>query len=340
MRDAQKPDHVSLNTLIGRLKEGRFVIPDFQREFEWQPWDIKDLMRSIFLDYYIGSLLLWKGKKENFDSLSCEIVYGFDNTTGQLSWDYGHGNPEYIVLDGQQRVTALYYAFVAPNVPLPNRVNRAVYFVHVDKFMDEQYDEAFQYDWLSRRFSKIIENPGVQYAEHIFPLSVVGAGGWDLPNWVQGYEKFWNDAMMEAESSGDTSAVETAARYAKNAKAFGEHLKGITEQYQIAYIELDKDLAVDKVCDIFTQINSKGIRLDVFDLINALLKPKGLQLKHMWRDASSRLEFVETGKMNVYVLQVMSILRQSYCSPKYLYYLLPGQEKQIRAQTVSSKRRF
>lgn len=330
MRDAQKPDHVSLDTLIGRLKAGRFVIPDFQREFEWQPWDIRDLMRSIFLDYYIGSLLLWKGKKENFDSLSCEIVYGFDNQRDPLPWDYGHGNPEYIVLDGQQRLTALYYAFVAPTVPLPNRANRAVYFVHVDKFMDEQYDEAFQYDWLSRRFSKIIENPDVQYAEHIFPLSVVGASGWDLPNWVQGYEKFWNDAMVEAESSGDASAVETAARYAKNAEAFGEHLKGITGQYQIAYIELDKDLAVDKVCDIFTQINSKGIRLDVFDLINALLKPKGLQLKHMWRDASSRLEFVETGKMNVYVLQVMSILRQSYCSPKYLYYLLPGQEKRIR----------
>ena len=25
-------------------------------------------MRSIFLDYYIGSLLLWKGQKENFRS--------------------------------------------------------------------------------------------------------------------------------------------------------------------------------------------------------------------------------------------------------------------------------
>ena len=54
MKDAQKPDHVSLNGLIGRLKEGRFVIPDFQRDFEWQPWDIKDLMRSIFLDYYLA----------------------------------------------------------------------------------------------------------------------------------------------------------------------------------------------------------------------------------------------------------------------------------------------
>ena len=187
MRDAQKPDHVSLNTLIGRLKEGRFVIPDFQREFEWRPWDIKDLMRSIFLDYYIGSLLLWKGKKENFNALSCEIVYGFDNQTGQHHWNYGKGNPEHIVLDGQQRLTALYYAFVAPNVPLPDRANRAVYFMHVDKFMNEQYDKAFQYDWLSRRFTKIIDNRDLQYSQHIFPLSVIGAGRYDLPNWLQGY---------------------------------------------------------------------------------------------------------------------------------------------------------
>jgi uncharacterized protein DUF262 len=77
MRDAQKPDHRSLNTIIIHLREGRYVIPDFQREFEWKPWDIRDLLRSIFLDYYIGSLLLWKGTKENFEALSCERIYGF-----------------------------------------------------------------------------------------------------------------------------------------------------------------------------------------------------------------------------------------------------------------------
>ena len=80
MKDAQKPDHISLNTLLNWLRDGRFVIPDFQREFEWRPWDIRDLMRSIFLDYYIGSLLLWKGKKENFQALSCEIIYGYNDT--------------------------------------------------------------------------------------------------------------------------------------------------------------------------------------------------------------------------------------------------------------------
>src|SRR5688572_14437984 len=129
MKDAQKPDHISLNTLLGRLKEGRFVIPDFQREFEWYPWDIRALVRSIFLDYYIGSLLLWKAKKENIAALSCEAVYGYE----------GAGRPEHIVLDGQQRLTAMYYAFMAPDRPPPNRYTRFYFFIAVDRFIAEDY---------------------------------------------------------------------------------------------------------------------------------------------------------------------------------------------------------
>ena len=320
MKDAQKPDHISLGTLIGHLKEGRFVIPDFQREFEWQPWDIRDLMRSIFLDYYIGSLLLWRGKEENFRALVCEPIYGYQGD---------RNDAQHIVLDGQQRLTAMYYTFVAPNVPAPNRANRYLYFIQVQRFMEMAYDEAFRYDW-TRGGLNLLANTQAQYQNHMFPLSVVGRGGWDLPNWVQGYEAYWREKASAAQSSGDPDAAETAARYADDARSFGEHLKEITEQYQIAYVELDRELALDKVCDIFTQVNSKGIRLDVFDLINALVKPKGLQLKHMWRQAQPQLDFVETERMNVYILQVMSILRQAYCSPKYLYYLLPHQEKVVR----------
>lgn len=319
MKDAQKPDHISLTTMIGRLKEGRFVIPDFQREFEWKPWDIRDLMRSIFLDYYIGSLLLWKGKKENFEALACQKIYGYS----------GSENPEHIVLDGQQRLTAMYYACLAPDVPVPNRASRFLYFIRVDRFMEEAYDQAFDYDWTQWGL-KLLADEKAQYENHIFPLSVVGQGGWELGNWVQAYERYWRDKVAGAKESGDSLAAETALRHGENAHAFGQHLKGITDQYQIAYIELDRDLELDKVCDIFTQINSKGIRLDVFDIINALLRPKGLQLKHLWREAAPRLDFVETERMNVYILQVMSVLRQAYCSPKYLYYLLPGQEKSVR----------
>jgi len=328
MRDAQKPDHVSLTTLLGRLREGRYVIPDFQREFEWKPWDIRELMRSIFLDYYIGSLLLWKGKPESFDALACESIYGFQ----------GDGDASHIVLDGQQRLTAMYYAFVAPDAPAPSRQNRFLYFIRVDQFSDPAYDEAFVYDWTQRGVNLLAERTA-QFEEHMFPLAVIGQGSmFALPNWLQDYEQHWRDKQAAAEQAGEDEAARTAGRHAENARAFGEHLQGITEQYQIAYIELDRDLELDKVCDIFTQINSRGIRLDVFDLINALIKPKGLQLKHLWREAAPRLDFVETERMNVYILQVMSILRQAYCSPKYLYYLLPGQERQVRAPDGSLRK--
>jgi len=319
MKEVQKPDHVSLTVLVNRLREGRFVIPDFQREFEWKPWDISELMRSIFLDYFIGSLLLWKGKKENFASLACESIYGFQ----------GASAPEYIVLDGQQRLTAMYYAFMAPDVPAPSRANRFLYFIRVDRFMEEAYDEAFDYDW-TRAGEKTLENTPEQYEKHRFPLAVVGKGDRAIVRWSQGYEDYWTKKHDGAKAAGDGTAAAAAQRHVENARLFDKHLEGITQQFQIACIELDRDLEIDKVCDIFTQINSRGIRLDVFDLVNALLKPKGLQLKHLWRDAAQRLDFVETERMNVYLLQVMSILRQAYCSPKYLYYLLPGQEKKVR----------
>jgi hypothetical protein len=320
MKDAQKPDHLSLSSLITRLKEGEFVIPDFQRDFEWKPWDVRDLMRSIFLDYYIGSLLLWKGKEENFDALSCEEIYGFK----------GDGRRTHIVLDGQQRLTAIYYAFTAPEIPLPSRSNPYYYYIHVDRFMAEEYDQAFEYDWNKRRRKKLERSIEAQYEEHIFPLWIIGKGGRELYRWSDGYANYWKAKAVLAAEDGNSQAEALALEHAANALRFDEHVQGIIEHYQISYIELDREIGVDKVCDIFTQINSRGVQLDVFDLINALLKPKGLQLKHMWRDAMSRLDFVESDKLNVYVLQVMSIIRQAYCSPKYLYFLLPGQEKTVR----------
>lgn len=323
MQTMQRADHVSLNVLIGWLQEGRFVIPDFQREFEWEPWDICDLMRSIFLDYYIGNLLFWSGTTENFEVLSCENIYGYEGS--------GKPEPDYIVLDGQQRLTAMYYAFLAPAIVLPNRSNRYHYFIRVDRFEAEEYDDAFEYNWSRKNWwAELIRDPKQQYSEHIFPLDMIGKGGWALPNWVQGYEKYWCEAAEQAESAGRDNKFQRAALHAANASSFGTSIRTITEQYQISYIELNKRLEIDKVCDIFTKINSKGIQLDVFDLLNAMLKPKGIQLKLMWREAAPRLEFVETNRMNVYILQLMSILRQGYCSPKYLYFLLPGQRKSVR----------
>ena len=316
MKDAPTPGYVTLNNMVSNLRGGRYEIPDFQRDFEWEPWDINELMKSIFRDYYIGNLLLWKGKDDNFDALSCEPIYGFA----------GKRERTHIVLDGQQRLTAMHYAFVAPDKPAPKRQNRFLYFIRVDRFMEDDYDKAFEYDW-TRRGINLLQNRTEQFKRHLFPLSVVGAPGWGTSNWVQDYANYWSAAAAEAEGAG----AEEAEHHAVKAKGFSEYLEGLINQYNVAYIELNSDIALDKVCDIFTQINSRGIGLDVFDLINALLRPKGLRLRQeLWREAAPRLDFVESGRVNVYVLQVMSILRQAYCSPKYLYYLIPGTPRQVR----------
>lgn len=317
MKDAQKPDHVSLNVLVNRMKEGRFVIPDFQREFEWKPWDIRDLMRSIFSDYYVGSLLLWKSKPENISLLSCEGLYGFS----------GSASPEYIVLDGQQRLTAMHYAFIGPDVVLPNRTKPAVYYIDIVKYLAGETDSAFGYDWVGKHIANFLNDQDALYQAHYFPLSVVGTGGFALSRWIGGYESFWRKRATEAENEHDR---DLASAYADSAERFGLEIQETLEQYQISYVELDKDLGAEKVCDIFTQINSKGVQLDVFDLLNALMKPKGVQLKHMYREAREQLSFVDTPKMNVYILQVMSISRQNYCSPKFLYFLQPEIERPTR----------
>ena len=201
MKDVQKPGHISLVTLVNHLKEGRFVIPDFQREFEWEPWDVQDLMQSIFLDYYIGSLLLWKGESDNFDALHCEDIYGFG----------GSGKPELIVLDGQQRLTAIYYTLVAPDVSLPNRVNRYMFFIHVDKFMADDYESAFEYNWTQGGLN-LLADTEEQYRRHAFPMSVVGRGPFTLPTWLSGYEQFWDERAKGGEA-GAKACAENAALF-------------------------------------------------------------------------------------------------------------------------------
>ncbi len=345
MKNAQKPEKIALGSLLRQLKEGRFVIPDFQREFEWKPWDIRDLLKSVFQDYYIGTLLLWKGKTSNFDSLECENIYGHD----------GEEKREYIVLDGQQRLTALYYALHAPNINFPKRKSPVLYYLCMDHYFNGNSDESIEYIFTSKKWTKLTQDQNELFFRHYFPLSLLGQGTRSIIKWMDDYSTFWQ-SLSEYPTDNEsydkyfTRYIDNAADAIKAAELENQHkyfkeqclssldykkrfdgdLEELETDYHISYIELDKEIPIDKVCDIFTQINSKGVRLDIFDLMNALLKPKGVQLKKLWREAQDKLEFLETGKMNIYILQVMSILLQNYCSAKYLYFLLPEEKKLIR----------
>ncbi len=300
----ETPDKISLGRIIDGIGDGHYVIPDFQREFEWHPWDVVELIKSIFKDYYVGTLLLWKADKENIKALSCESIDGFPKDRLK---------PRHIVLDGQQRLSALHHVFFAPNINYRKRSNRCFFFIDLEKLLDKNIEEAIYYDWGTKKTMNIVNNKEVQFAKKIFPLKVLSEKKDDFHEWLEGYKVYWlRNGNKEIESERQELKKE---------------FNDILHEYEISYIELDRNIEIAKVCDIFTKINSTGVPLSIFDLLNAVLKPKEIQLKKEWRKVAENFSGVIEAKS---VLQTMSILKQNYCAPSYLYYLVPGEKKTIK----------
>lgn len=331
MKHIEKAESKHLDKIISDIRDGKYVIPDFQREFEWNPWDVNGLIASIFMDYYIGTLLLWKASDENVKVLSCEGIKGYK---GQLK-------PEHIVLDGQQRLTAMFFAFFNPDEPYPKRKSRCFFFMDIAALVDENYEDAFYYQWETKYYKEFLENPEMQYEQNTLPLGIIGKGTWEIMDWIKDYNSYWDNQKqvldnVDVSLLNSQELVEHEDRLVKVKRyvELPQHLKTILQEllndYNLSYIELDREISVAKVCDIFTNINSKGVPLNIFDLLNAILRPYDIYLKDMWRRVSDDLDYTDQDKMKIYVFQVMSILEQTYCSSKYLYYLVPEAVKTVK----------
>lgn len=94
-------DYINCNTFL----------PAIQREFIWNTSDIEKLFDSIMCDFPIGTLLFWKIRNEaKEDWVSYKFISDFDKDDPHNETTDFRGNSKDInlVLDGQQRLTALY----------------------------------------------------------------------------------------------------------------------------------------------------------------------------------------------------------------------------------------
>ncbi len=88
----------TIDQLIQRIRTGRLALPDFQRDFVWNPSRVVELLDSVSRQWPIGSLLLLSGPQP-FAIRAIES--GPEITDVEL---------DIYVLDGQQRLTSLYHA--------------------------------------------------------------------------------------------------------------------------------------------------------------------------------------------------------------------------------------
>lgn len=82
-----------LSTILDQVDAGSMLLPEFQRGYVWNRDQVRGLMRSLYLGYPVGALLVWET-----DAMS-QAVRG----RGPVASGATH-----LLLDGQQRVTTLY----------------------------------------------------------------------------------------------------------------------------------------------------------------------------------------------------------------------------------------
>lgn len=134
---AENPGTDKVEDLLRNVHDGSYVIPFFQRGFEWQASMVCDLIESILRNYYVGLLLLWELNSGEAANEKWDPVWGAELKAA----------PKKAILDGQQRLASLYYAIYNPKKMFPNRKTYYMFFLNLTKVLNEDYDESVTYKY-------------------------------------------------------------------------------------------------------------------------------------------------------------------------------------------------
>lgn len=107
------PFNGHLEQLFGYIDIGDLGLPDIQRPFVWKDSKVRDLFDSIYRGFPIGSYLFWRNS-----------VSGKAHQIGTAKKE--HEDPVLLIIDGQQRLTALYAVFRNQQVKDENYDNRRI----------------------------------------------------------------------------------------------------------------------------------------------------------------------------------------------------------------------
>jgi len=310
---AENPGTEKVEDLLRKIDDGSFVIPYFQRGFEWKPRMVCELVESILQNYFTGLLLLWELDIKEAQNEEWDPVWGAKRRK----------TPNVAILDGQQRLSSLYYALYNPEMLFPNRYSYYVFFIDVTKVLNEDFDESISYKYFSsnhQSWEKLKAEKDVWAASGVVPLAILSAK--DPEDRKQDYidsVEFteWLDKYLELNHGKIPDGTTTLKVY----KVFSSILN-----YSFVFYPLSSSRDLHDICNIFARVNSKGMKLSTFDLMNAFLYPKDIKLrKELWENLDNEaLKNVDSG-VNEYLLKVISLFKQNYCSAKYLFNLIPGQ---------------
>lgn len=306
-------DKKKLVDLLVNAREGRVVLPQFQRSFVWDYTDVVDLLISIFNGYYIGSFLTLKCDGENvpFDYRSLE---GIDLRKEEL-------RPETMILDGQQRLTTLHYVLYAPeNVSLKNTKYPYTFFLKLDELVKGNLENAI-YGIRTSNAQSSLELEW-QYKNKTIPLTIIrDFQTWD--SWLDGYQEW---LRQNSESDYENYVQNSRASWKKSLANFFDTVVPVIE---IPKVKSNDEEGIAEICAIFEKINTKGVKLSIFDLLTARLFKYKIDLHKLWGDTAEAYDLIgnfsegETDPFGIFILRIIALIRGEDVKTKNLINLKP-----------------
>lgn len=199
-----------IETILAWVKSGEIAIPEIQRPFVWDSSKVRDFLDSLYQGYPVGYVIAWKNPNVRLKD-------------GTLS------EGKKILIDGQQRVTALTAALLGEYV-----INKTYQRTRI----------KIAFNPLTEKFE--VQNPAILKDK----------------TWIADISEILNDTgilklvrnYIQSNPDADEDKVE---------RAFSRLIN--IPKKQIGIIELAHDLDIETVTEIFIRINSKGVVLSQAD---------------------------------------------------------------------------
>ncbi|HEB9321584.1 TPA: DUF262 domain-containing protein [Campylobacter coli] len=252
---------ITINEAMQRIRNNEYLLPAFQREYVWEPWQIEELFDSLMRGYPISSMLFWKVKDESKTAWKFYRFLEYYRERYHTHNDYFNTSSHKdfdAILDGQQRLTSLYLALFG-NYDIHRSYN---------KWEDDDRYFKICHFYFNLTQSKKPENENVEY-EFLW-LDKLETKEQNI--YIDKYQQKW----FKCKNIHNISDLNGIMEFAENNDLQKEERKRLSDFYTLIFFPknesrinfyLEEEQNPDKAVNIFIRINANGEPLDYSDIL-------------------------------------------------------------------------
>lgn len=224
--------------LLNDVRNGRIGLPDLQRPFVWKDSKVRELLDSMMKGYPIGYIMLWSSPDD------------YENTSHIGTNDKIYKRPDDLVIDGQQRLTALLAAMYGVSIKDKNYEDRRI---------------RISFNPLTREFA--VWTPAYERnPEWVSDISAVFEA--DQEHIISKFRKAYIKTVNQAREKNNEPILTE-----DDEDTIEDNIKDLLDLgiYSLPTLKINAKADEEDVADIFVRVNSGGQNLTEKNFIETLI---------------------------------------------------------------------